>query len=993
MPDPNDDLDLPLALPPAPPDEPRPGFPVLASLAPVAGALALWFVTGSPLSLAFAAFGPIVAVASMLDARRQVAKRLRRARRDRESALAALRDELGGRQARELEHARRLHPSARRALAAPPGALWRPAAPAAVVLGTGRAASGVRVTGTPVDDADRELLALARRLDRAPITVEPGAGIGIVGPRLLARAAARAVVVQLAARCAPGGVGFRFPQDPEWSWAAGLPHGGRDPLVHVIESDEASAARTAADHSDGWLVAVASDAAQLPPGAGTVLRLHSPRDGVLERERGLPAGRRLVPDLVSIEEASAWASAASAAADRAGLAAGAARLPRSVPFETLAQPAPDPAGRGSLAAVVGASAPGADGSVELDLVREGPHALVAGTSGSGKSEFLISWLAALAVAHPPERAAFLLIDFKGGATFEPLRGLPHVAGIVTDLDEAEARRAVESLRAELRHREHVLRAAGAREIAALAPEVALPRLVIVIDEYQAMVDRFPEVGQVIADIAARGRSLGVHLVLAAQRPNGVVREQVTANCGVRVSLRVLDRADSIAVIGTPAAASLDAESPGRAVLATAERRPIEFQAAFTSSGALERIRAAADGAPARRPWLDPLPRVVEPADLAKLVVADAAGVRGTDAEATPADTTAAGRGVVFGVVDEPERQRRSLAQWHPEADGHLLVVGGAGSGRSGALGSVARSFAARHGGDAVVVLGGPRSGEWDRLHEELARVRAAAYSGPRLLVADDLDSRHRAWPEEHRHAVAATLEALLREGRATGLRLAASATSVQALGSGIREGFSSTLLLRHPNRGELVHAGGVGDLWRADEPPGAGQWRGGRVQVVRTGPPPASAERPVAPLRPPSDRPLAVVTDSVVADAAALRPGAGREVVELGANPASARHAAAAVEAGGAPIVVGDGDAWAMNWALLAGIRERGPLVVHGGPAEYRAVVRDRRVPPLLDDGRSQCWLLEAGAAPVRRAWPAAPAVPAGPDRSAHPGLREPPRG
>ena len=121
-----------------------------------------------------------------------------------------------------------------------------------------------------------------------------------------------------------------------------------------------------------------------------------------------------------------------------------------------------PGSRDTLRAAVGAVA---GGQLELDLATLGPHAIVAGTTGSGKSEFLLAWIAALADGHPPDRVSFLLVDFKGGAAFEPVRGLPHVTGIVTDLDEGEAERAVLSLRAELRHREDVLRAERVRDIA------------------------------------------------------------------------------------------------------------------------------------------------------------------------------------------------------------------------------------------------------------------------------------------------------------------------------------------------------------------------------------------------------------------------------------------------------------------------------------------------------------------------------------------------
>ena len=358
-------------------------------------------------------------------------------------------------------------------------------------------------------------------------------------------------------------------------------------------------------------------------------------------------------------------------AERAGVATGAGVLPSRVVLGDLVQPVVDPSARASLVVAVGTAG---DGPLVIDLVQHGPHALVAGTTGSGKSEFLLAWLTGLARSYPPDRVAFLLVDFKGGAAFEPIRDLPHVTGVVTDLDEGEAERAVLSLRAELRHRERVLAQAGARDIRSLDHHVELARLVIVVDEFQAMIERFPDLVAVIADIAARGRSLGLHLVLAAQRPNGVVREQVTANCAIRVSLRVMQRADSLAVVGSELAAEIAPDTPGRGIVDRGDGCPVPFQSAVADVEAVTAARIASAAAPrARRPWIDPLPSRVERVDL----------VAFAGAAARPADTTRVSGGMTadtpdvfaIGLVDEPEHQRRSLATWSPASDGHLLVLG------------------------------------------------------------------------------------------------------------------------------------------------------------------------------------------------------------------------------------------------------------------------------------------------------------------------------
>ena len=211
-----------------------------------------------------------------------------------------------------------------------------------------------------------------------------------------------------------------------------------------------------------------------------------------------------------------------------------------------------------------------------------------------------------------------------------------------------------SLRSELRHRESVLAEAAVRDVARLPPRVELARLVLVVDEFQAMIERFPDLGVVVADIAARGRSLGVHLVLASQRPNGVVRDQVSANCAIRVSLRVMQRADSLAVVGSDAAAAIGPDTPGRGVVDTGDGRPVPFQSAWAEPETVaDTIRSTASLPRARRPWVGPLPDRVTRADL------------DVGSSATPVTPGA----LVIGLADEPERQRHERAVWSPQPTG------------------------------------------------------------------------------------------------------------------------------------------------------------------------------------------------------------------------------------------------------------------------------------------------------------------------------------
>ena len=223
---------------------------------------------------------------------------------------------------------------------------------------------------------------------------------------------------------------------------------------------------------------------------------------------------------------------------------------------------PDPTPR----AVVGGTP---EGPFVIDLVRDGPHVLVGGTTGSGKSEFLRTLVTSLALSSPPDELAFVLVDFKGGAAFGPCTALPHVVGLVTDLDDHLVARALASLRAELRRRERLFAEVGAGDLEALpAPtsgptSEAIPRLVVVVDELRALVEELPDFVSGLVRLAALGRSLGVHLVLATQRPSGAVSAEIQANVSLRIAFRMRDRADSLDVLDDDAAAVISPGTPGR----------------------------------------------------------------------------------------------------------------------------------------------------------------------------------------------------------------------------------------------------------------------------------------------------------------------------------------------------------------------------------------------------------------------------------------------
>ncbi|MHB1290494.1 FtsK/SpoIIIE domain-containing protein [Georgenia sp.] len=488
---------------------------------------------------------------------------------------------------------------------------------------------------------------------------------------------------------------------------AGYPRSARTPLLPStanLGSRPGQAAPPPGVHRRGeppWhvVVAVPTD----PPHEGTGPRTaHLGPVGRPDRVPPWCTRVVVVPELAQVLSPR-WADAVAGLVAATDPASTASTLPSTVPLADLLGPVDALAARweqppAGLTVPLGV---GVDGVVELDLAAAGPHALVAGTTGSGKSELLLSWLLGLAVRYSPRDVQLVLVDYKGGATFAPLAGLPHTAGVLTDLDPSATSRALTSLRAEVRRRERILAAAGARDLAdylaarggragtgpggraATGPgDDALPRLMVVVDEFRALADEHPEVLAALVRLAAQGRSLGIHLVLATQRPGGAVSADMRANLTVRLSLRVLEPADSVDVLGTPDAAVLSAV-PGRALLRT--DRIQQLQLPFSGPGPdLPRALVAAtgrawraSGGPAAppRPWAPELPAHVTLAGLPGL------------ADGGPELPLRAQSGVrlPLAVSDLPEEQRLGAWAWTTPA---LLVTGGPGTGRTETLRTV-----------------------------------------------------------------------------------------------------------------------------------------------------------------------------------------------------------------------------------------------------------------------------------------------------------------
>lgn len=215
-----------------------------------------------------------------------------------------------------------------------------------------------------------------------------------------------------------------------------------------------------------------------------------------------------------------------------------------------------------LRATLGVDASGRPLSVDIDS--EGPHAIVAGTTGSGKSVLLQCWCLALAVTYPPDRLGFVFLDFKGGSALDRLAALPHVRGCVNDLDLSYASRALRALEDELSCREHLAARHHVSDIRQLPDAPA--RLMIVVDEFHMLNEQLPGYMDRLLRVASLGRSLGMHLVVCTQNPMVEINASMKANMSLRICLRVQDAMQSQEMIGSALASTIPVDCPGTAVL-------------------------------------------------------------------------------------------------------------------------------------------------------------------------------------------------------------------------------------------------------------------------------------------------------------------------------------------------------------------------------------------------------------------------------------------
>ncbi|GAB3545556.1 hypothetical protein GCM10027404_04270 [Arthrobacter tumbae] len=352
------------------------------------------------------------------------------------------------------------------------------------------------------------------------------------------------------------------------------------------------------------------------------------------------------------------------------------------------------------------------GPLTFDLVTDGPHMLVAGTTGAGKSQFLRTLVLGLALNHSPGNLNFLFIDFKGGSGLGVLAPLPHVTGMLTDLSAAAVSRALVSLKAEVKRREALFADVGAADYLEYSERSSrpLPRLITVIDEFRMLSDEVPGSVHELMRIATLGRSLGMHLVLATQRPQGAITSDIRANITASVALRVQSAMESQDVLESAAASSIPVNLPGRGFLRIASGQPIEFQtatttapgtaslaprimtfASFLASGSdadisFDRARHRAhEGEPSAVDSLHALVASAISASRTLPLPPLRAPVRPT-LPATIARSIAVPPNILqLGLLDIPEQQEQRPLAWEPAQHSHLALVGQPGSGLAGVL--------------------------------------------------------------------------------------------------------------------------------------------------------------------------------------------------------------------------------------------------------------------------------------------------------------------
>ena len=396
------------------------------------------------------------------------------------------------------------------------------------------------------------------------------------------------------------------------------------------------------------------------------------------------------------------------------------------------------------------------GQAWVDLVADGPHALVVGTTGAGKSELLTSWLVQLAWAHSPSALQLILVDYKGGTCLGPLKRLPHCVDLLTDLEPAATARAIEAISAQLRRREQILRESNCKDITeyeqlrqhqpSLAP---LARMLVVVDEFATLAASQEELLEHLLRLAAQGRSLGMHLILATQHPHGALSTSITANAALRVCLRMLDASEGAPLLGHGDLPDLP-RAPGFLCLSTQRghfRCPYAGTAQESAVWIDACVKAAQTLPPCQSPWLAPPPANLSFNQARQLLTAHAAPAPAKGLATTLVSTR---QNLALALCDLPEQLAYGAFNWDSATP--LGIFGTSASGRTAALRQLASSAA--QAGLVTHMIGADLNqltlpnaalagSQLDTFHPcEVLRLTQLALEGKlrgQLLLIDDLD--------------------------------------------------------------------------------------------------------------------------------------------------------------------------------------------------------------------------------------------------------------
>lgn len=390
----------------------------------------------------------------------------------------------------------------------------------------------------------------------------------------------------------------------------------------------------------------------------------------------------------------------------------------------------------SMAAPLGVNAK--NGIVYLDLHEKyhGPHGLVAGTTGSGKSEILQSYILSMATLFHPYEVGFVIIDFKGGGMVNQFKNLPHLNGAITNIDGREIDRSLLSIRAELRKRQELFSQANVNHINAYIQlfkkgevSIPLPHLILVVDEFAELKTDQPEFMKELISAARIGRSLGVHLILATQKPSGVVDDQIWSNSRFKLCLKVQNQGDSNEVLRSPLAAEI--REPGRAYFQVGNNEIFElFQSAYSGAPAVANAdqkkrfklysvnlwgkkqlvfeqkpdKASDDEKTQLDAIVEYIADYAEQQKIEKLPGICLPSLREVIpyTEAQPVNQGAGGIEIAMGVYDDPNNQLQ--AQYNLDIlDGNTFIVGATQYGKTAMLQSMIRGISEQYTPDEVSI--------------------------------------------------------------------------------------------------------------------------------------------------------------------------------------------------------------------------------------------------------------------------------------------------